>query len=744
MIYTPPSKLNSRLIIAALMRFVTILELDLLPSTRVESAVVSASPADQSIQINRAPENHRAYEGEPVALELRPESDSDSPVVRIGNYYSPSRFNSSLFEPKWLQVDSEAKRASTAKPVTKWSFPFGGQQLSSSFMPSNGTMHNPLYFDDDPDEKLRGRNEISLQVPTEPLKLTDKDPAVESPLGGWRRSSTDSDTSSASKQQPSSIQQAQKALADNLALQDKLSELLERVRSREVATKASWNELAQPPKSSQELLPVGEPAMQTQTAGQLMNSAIVATTKAGLGRPPRRRFIRFPTGPSTRSRQAGAVMQIAASPVSPPKSHQTDATAALVSGAKHSTRPGKYLTDESSKTRVDDLGALIALEGASTEVSSASTEPSLSHYSDAADLWHPADEQSDFWQQEPRELPEASAWYSQPAGFKGNLGISADRPRRRRLRYQGQPAAGREALETMHYRRPADFDRSRYGYGFEGKTKHLFESSPDYNPAMDLSDGDNLNLHLSHKNQNDNENFHANSNYRGHHQRHHNNHYHNDDSVHHLQQHQPMASASSSYNNRYGLNDFEDLVSDSPSHQVVHIHGGSKSKGHGKYLWPILGGGLTMLMGFLIISNMLLSIPLLAIGASSLFNQGSFHSQQLVPVYNLSQLTTRAPSGRRRRRRWVIESVDLASGLKLPANRLKSNPPAHQNQHQIDTRQQQQQQQIHKQLLEAKLERLIDSMVESARQGSPRLFGLSRKQVLKAAYCRHAIKIKQQ
>lgn len=101
-----------------------------------------------------------------------------------------------------------------------------------------------------------------------------------------------------------------------------------------------------------------------------------------------------------------------------------------------------------------------------------------------------------------------------------------------------------------------------------------------------------------------------------------------------------------------------DFREETPSYQVVHIHTKDK-KSYGKYLWPIVGGGLTMLMGFLIISNILLSIPLLAIGASSLFNKnnlggsplGGYYSQQLVPVYNLSALTTRAPSGRRRRRR---------------------------------------------------------------------------------------------
>lgn len=140
-----------------------------------------------------------------------------------------------------------------------------------------------------------------------------------------------------------------------------------------------------------------------------------------------------------------------------------------------------------------------------------------------------------------------------------------------------------------------------------------------------------------------------------------------------------------------------------PSYQVVHIHSKDK-KSHGKYLWPIVGGGLTMLMGFLIISNILLSIPLLAIGASSLFNhQGGglgsnvwSHSQQLVPVYNLSALiTTRSPTsgaGRRRRRRrrkraaggrggsrcaqneanleQSLEAERLAAGLWLLARRL--------------------------------------------------------------------------
>lgn len=97
-------------------------------------------------------------------------------------------------------------------------------------------------------------------------------------------------------------------------------------------------------------------------------------------------------------------------------------------------------------------------------------------------------------------------------------------------------------------------------------------------------------------------------------------------------------------------------------HSVVHIHTKDHGKkNHGKYLWPIVGAGLTMLMGFLVISNILLSIPLLAIGASSLFNggnQGGWHSQQLVPVYNLSS------SGRRRRRkRWITKGQEFALPL---------------------------------------------------------------------------------
>lgn len=342
----------------------------------------------------------------------------------------------------------------------------------------------------------------------------------------------------------------------------------------------------------------------------------------------------------------------------------------------------------------------------------------------------------------------------QSPNFKG-IYRSADFPRQR-LRRQQQPyyqhhkqqdqrlshPAGQEALEILHYkpRQPAGVDALRarqlatqavYGLRHSG----LFENSHDYNPISDLSDGDNLNLHLDQQ----------------------------------QQQHQPVFRMTSSpINNRLGgLDEIEDLLS-SASHQVVHVHGASsKSKGHGKYLWPIVGGGLTMLMGFLIISNMLLSIPLLAIGASSLFSQpgGSFQSQQLVPVYNLSQLlTTRAPSGRRRRR--STRAIDDAQNTLAPASGLPRVPtnlspltkgtrlvesadegttraltkavelnPDSQASESSEPRQS-------RQLLEAKIERLIDSIVDSAREKSARrLFfgGLSRKQVLKAAYCRRAI-----
>lgn len=336
----------------------------------------------------------------------------------------------------------------------------------------------------------------------------------------------------------------------------------------------------------------------------------------------------------------------------------------------------------------------------------------------------------------------------QPPNFKGIYG-SADFPRQRLRRKQQEQyqqfklhshPAGQEALEILHYKpqQSASVDAIRARRLAHGlRQSSLFENSPDYNPISDLSDGDNLNLHLN-------------------------------------QQEQPaFRMAGSQINNRHGLEEIEDLLS-SASHQVVHVHGASsKSKGHGKYLWPIVGGGLTMLMGFLIISNMLLSIPLLAIGASSLFSQpgGSFQSQQLVPVYNLSQLvTTRGPSGRRRRRSvfndnyyYHSSTAQAASGLlkslasltkgarllldksadgpaaprlvtKSSAEIVKLNPDR-------ETSKSSEFQQTRR-LLEARIERLIDTLVESAREKSARrLFfgGLSRKQVLKAAYCRRAI-----
>lgn len=190
------------------------------------------------------------------------------------------------------------------------------------------------------------------------------------------------------------------------------------------------------------------------------------------------------------------------------------------------------------------------------------------------------------------------------------------------------------------------------------------------------------------------------------------------------------------------------------SHQVVHVHSKEK-KGHGKYLWPIVGGGLTMLMGFLIISNMLLSIPLLAIGASSLFGQGGgggWHSQQLVPVYNLSQLiTTARPSGKRRRRRrkkrWAIGSEQTAAGSSTSSRRANDeitklapsglNGSAGSINREAES----------SSLLEARIERLIDQIMAS---GASRLLnfaggaGWSRRQVLKAAYCHRPNRIRQQ
>lgn len=200
---------------------------------------------------------------------------------------------------------------------------------------------------------------------------------------------------------------------------------------------------------------------------------------------------------------------------------------------------------------------------------------------------------------------------------------------------------------------------------------------------------------------------------------------------------------------------YHEVGDGSPSHQVVHIHSKEK-KGHGKYLWPIVGGGLTMLMGFLIISNMLLSIPLLAIGASSLFGQGGgggWHSQQLVPVYNLSQLiTTRAPSGKRRRRRrkkrWAIGSEQAAVGSSIISGSRQANVELTRL---AASGQNGKSGSINKEpesgsLLEARIERLIDQIMAS---GASRLLnfgaaGWNRRQVLKAAYCHRPNRIRQQ
>lgn len=133
-----------------------------------------------------------------------------------------------------------------------------------------------------------------------------------------------------------------------------------------------------------------------------------------------------------------------------------------------------------------------------------------------------------------------------------------------------------------------------------------------------------------------------------------------------------VAAGSGQYYHYEGGGSGDDYGDASGSHQVVHVHSKEK-KGHSKYLWPIVGGGLSMLMGFLIISNMLLSVPLLAIGAQSLFNQGGggYHSQQLVPVYNLSQLATasRPPGGRRRRRRRKRRSLSEQATRAYSANK---------------------------------------------------------------------------
>lgn len=186
----------------------------------------------------------------------------------------------------------------------------------------------------------------------------------------------------------------------------------------------------------------------------------------------------------------------------------------------------------------------------------------------------------------------------------------------------------------------------------------------------------------------------------------------------------------------------------SPSYQVVHVHSKAEKKSHGKYLWPIVGGGLTMLMGFLIISNILLSIPLLAIGASSLFNQGGQHSQQLVPVYNLSQLiTTQRPASgrrrRRRRRRSTSEGVGTNFGPKpIRFKRRRRRDISSTTKGRVNKA---------KNDLELRIERFIDGIVKSSSIGASRLssgfgfgFGWNRRQLLRAAYCHRPNRIRQQ
>lgn len=86
-------------------------------------------------------------------------------------------------------------------------------------------------------------------------------------------------------------------------------------------------------------------------------------------------------------------------------------------------------------------------------------------------------------------------------------------------------------------------------------------------------------------------------------------------------------------------------------HATIHIHKSvaSKKKSYDKYIWPLVGGAVVLLLGFLILSNILLSLPLLALGAQSLFGGGN-NQQQLIPVYNISQ-PARPPSGRKKKRR---------------------------------------------------------------------------------------------
>lgn len=198
--------------------------------------------------------------------------------------------------------------------------------------------------------------------------------------------------------------------------------------------------------------------------------------------------------------------------------------------------------------------------------------------------------------------------------------------------------------------------------------------------------------------------------------------------------------------NGYFIDNSELVREARPSHQVVHIHHSAEKKSHGKYLWPIVGGGLTMLMGFLIISNILLSIPLLAIGASSLFNQGGYHSQQLVPVYNLSQLSGVLPSGRRRRRkRSIRQLVDVNSSSPLDLGKPTRTTTTTTS---VTSRLGYKEGLIMRDKtaadLEARIGRLIDGIVVGSSAASRILslgnlfggtFSRRRQQVLRAAYC---------
>lgn len=229
---------------------------------------------------------------------------------------------------------------------------------------------------------------------------------------------------------------------------------------------------------------------------------------------------------------------------------------------------------------------------------------------------------------------------------------------------------------------------------------------------------------------------------------------------------EPITSATYWHDSRSG----DELAA---AHQIVHIHSKEK-KGHGKYIWPIVGAGLTMLMGFLIISNILLSIPLLAIGASSLFNQGGggWHSQQLVPIYNLSQFTTRLPGRRRRKKRSTSSMVLNGGRFSLPfvqvdlrrpaaagaATALRALPvlttmattttttttkptpiifPMGKNESGLSSS-------VWRGELDRRLERIVDGLIEARAGASKFLTSWNRRQMLKAAYCFGPMRIKQQ